>query len=79
MAVDEEPLHNVWLLTAPTVGVGFTVIVKVCVAPVQVLADGVTTITATDGVVPLFTAVNDAMSPAPVAASPIDVFVLVQV
>jgi len=67
------------LLTELTFGVGFTVIVKVCVAPVQLLADGVTTITATDGVVPLFTAVNEATSPAPVAASPIDVFVLVQV
>ena len=52
---------------------------NVCVVPTQELADGVTTIIATDGEVPLFTAVNAAILPEPVAARPIDVLVLVQV
>jgi hypothetical protein len=30
-----DPLHNNWLATAFTVGVGFTVMVKLLVAPVQ--------------------------------------------
>ena len=36
MAVVVAPLHNVWLATAFTVGVGFTVIVNVVEVPVQV-------------------------------------------
>jgi len=36
MAVVVAPLHSVWLATALTVGVGFTVIVNVIGVPVQV-------------------------------------------
>jgi hypothetical protein len=36
MAVVVAPLHNVWLATAFTVGVGLTVIVNVIGVPVQV-------------------------------------------
>lgn len=39
---------------------------------------GVTVIVATTGAVPLFTAVNEAMSPVPLAASPIEGVLLVQ-
>ena len=61
---------------------GFTVIVNVIGVPVQVtpplVYDGVTVIVATTGVVPVFTAVNDAMLPVPLAARPIDVVLFVQ-
>ena len=73
-----SPLHNVWLAMVATVGVGSTVIVNVCAAPVHPLAAGVTFTTAVVMTLPLFTAVNDAILPVPVAASPIVVFVLVQ-
>ena len=76
------PLHNVWLATALTVGIGFTVIVKVIVAPVQVTPAlvyvGVTIIVAVTGAPVALVAVKDAMLPVPAAASPIDGVLLVQ-
>jgi hypothetical protein len=73
-----EPLQITWFDTAFTVGVGLTVIVKVRGVPLHPLALGVTVIVATTGVVPVFTAVNEAISPVPLAARPIDGVLLVQ-
>ena len=72
------PLHNVWLLTALTVGVGFTVMVKLVDPPVQPLADVITVIVAVIGVVPLLMAVKEEISPVPEAAKPILVLLFVQ-
>jgi hypothetical protein len=60
------------------VGDGFTVNEKLCAGPMQVSATGVTVTVATTGVVPLLTAVKDAMSPAPLAARPMEVLLFVQ-
>ena len=72
------PLHNVCGVTAATVGVGFTVIVKVTGVPGQPLAVGVTVIVEETGVLPVFTAVNGAMLPAPLAPKPMAGLLLVQ-
>ena len=81
-AVVAAPLHNVWLLTAFTLAVGITVMVNVVDGPAQLTPPlvkvGVTVIVAVTGAVPLFTAVKAAIFPVPLAAKPIDVFVLVQ-
>ncbi len=78
-AAFEEPAHTVWLVKLLTVGVGFTVIVKVVAgALVQPLFVPVTEIVAVIGAVPAFTPVNAAMLPVPDAAKPIDVVLLVQ-
>ena len=77
-----EPLQITWFDTEFTVGVGLTVIVKVRGVPVQVTPPlvklGVTVIVAVTGVVPVFTPTKEAMSPVPLAASPIEVVLLVQ-
>ena len=72
------PLHSVWSDDATTVGVGFTVMVNVSVAPEQLLADVVTTMVAVIGAVPVFVAVNAPILPVPEAARPIDVVLFVQ-
>ena len=65
-----------------TCPVGFTVMVKVLVSPVQFTLPfakvGVTTIVATTGAVPVFTAVNEAMFPVPDAPRPTLVVEFVQ-
>jgi hypothetical protein len=48
------------------------------VLPVQLLADGVTTIVAVTGALVVLVAVNAAMLPVPLAARPLDVVLLVQ-
>ena len=78
-AVVGEPLHTVALAGGVTVGVGFTVIEKFCAVPRQVSAAGVTVIVATKGDDVELTAVNDPMLPVPLAASPIEVGLFVQV
>ncbi|MGI2909797.1 hypothetical protein, partial [Tolypothrix sp. VBCCA 56010] len=78
-AVVNEPLHTVWFDGAVTDGVGFTVMVKLLVAPTQVPYRGVTVIVATVCTPPAFTAVNEAMLPLPLEASPMLVLSLVQV
>ena len=78
IAVVLEPLHTVWLATAPTVGIGFTVIVKLLGVPGQLLAVGVTVMVATTGAVPGFWAVKLAILPVPLAARPMDGWLLVQ-
>ena len=69
-------LQTTWLAGWITSPVGLTVIVKVLVGPVQLTPPlvkvGVTTTVATTGVVPVLTAVNEAMLPVPNAKSPID-------
>jgi hypothetical protein len=81
-AVVGDPLHTVWLLTAFTVGVGLTVIVNVVEAPVQVtpllVYVRVTVIVATTATKPEFVAVNDGISPVPLAPKPILVLLFVQ-
>ena len=59
-------------------GVGFTVMVKICEAPVQPFAVGVTVKVAVTGVVPVLTAVNDPMLPLPEAGSPMELLLFVQ-
>jgi hypothetical protein len=69
------PLHTTWSVTV-TVAVGLTVMVKVRGVPVQLvpplLNDGVTVTVAVTGEEPELLAVNAAISPVPLAASPID-------
>ena len=77
-AVVFAPLQTTWSAGSVTVGVGLTVMVKVCGVPGQPLADGVTVIVAVNGVPPVLTAVNAAMFPVPDAANPIEVVLLVQ-
>lgn len=78
IAVVVAPLQSVWFVTAFTVAFGFTVIVKLVVAPVQPLAVGVTVIVPLIAVIPALVAVKAAMFPVPLAARPIAVFEFVQ-
>lgn len=78
MSVVAAPLHNIWSFTAPTVGVGFTVMLKVLGVPVQLLAVGVTMMFEVMGVVPLLVAVKDVMLPFPLAPKPIFTLSFVQ-
>lgn len=57
----------------------FTVMVNDNGVPVQLFAVGVTVIVAMTGAAPVLVAVNEAMFPVPVAASPIVALLLVQV
>ena len=83
MAAVAVPLHRTWLDTAATVGVGFTVIVKVRVPSGQVtplfvkLAE--TVIVATTGEEPVLTAVKEPMLPVPLAPRPMLGLLFVQV
>jgi len=67
------------LCTRETVGVGFTTILKVIVAPSQLTAEGVTTMVAVTGAELVLVAVNDAILPEPLAAIPIEGVSFVQV
>ena len=71
-------LHKTWLAGCTTLGVGFTVIVKLCEGPGQPLARGVTVIVAITGALVEFVAVNDGIFPLPLAAKPIEVLLFVQ-
>lgn len=77
------PVQYALLLTAATVGVGFTVIVKVLDGPLQVTPAlvyvGVTMIVAITGALLAFSAVKLAILPVPLAANPIDGVLLVHV
>ena len=81
-SVVEVLLQTTWLVTAFTVAVGFTIIVNVLGVPVQVVPafvyDGVTVMVAVTGALPAFVAVNELISPAPLAASPIEGVLFVQ-
>ena len=66
------------MLTVLTVGVGLTVIVKLVDVPAQLRFVGVTVMVAVTGALVLLVAVNDAMSPEPLAARPMLVLLFVQ-
>ena len=76
-------LHTTSLDGRVTCAVGLTVIVKVFVGPSHILLPllkcGVTMIVATTGAVPKFIAAKEAMSPVPLAKSPMDGVSFVQV
>ena len=75
-------MQSVWLETEFTVGIGFTVMVKVVGVPVQVtpalVNRGIAVMLAVTGAVVALVAVNDPILPVPLAASPIVVLSLVQ-
>jgi len=73
VAGTEALLQTVIFDGTVTVGVGLTVIVYEEGVPTQLLAVGVTEIVDVMVVVPVFVAVNEAMSPVPLEASPIAV------
>jgi hypothetical protein len=77
-----SPSQTTWFAGVTTLGVGFTVIVKVCGVPLQVTPPnvyfGVTVIVATSGVVPALVVLNAGMFPVPLAPRLIDVLSLVQ-
>lgn len=81
-AVVVAPLHTTWLAIAFTDGVGFTVMVKLIVGPVQVTPPavnvGVTVTVATTGALVALMAVKLAILPVPAAARPMDGVLLVQ-
>ena len=73
-----DPLHNTWLATGLTTGIGFTVIVNVIGVPVQPPAPGVTVIVATIGPLVALVVTNGCISPVPDAARPMAVLLFVQ-
>jgi hypothetical protein len=82
IAEDVIPSHIGNELTALTVGIGLTVIVKVCGVPKQStpfkVNFGVTVMVLTIGFGVVLVTVNDGIFPTPEAASPIEVLELVQ-
>ena len=78
----DAPLHTVWYMGSATVGVGLTVMVNTWAVPRHVtdpnVYSGVTVIVATTGEVPALAAAKAAMLPVPLAASPIEGVLLVQ-
>ncbi|GAA4443851.1 hypothetical protein GCM10023188_44970 [Pontibacter saemangeumensis] len=70
MAAPDAPLQSVLLAIVFTVGVGFTVTVKVCGVPGQPLADGVTVTVATTGAAVVLVAVKAPMLPVPLKPKP---------
>ena len=74
--------HNVWLGTAFTVAVGYTVMVNVLAVPAQLTPPfvnvGVTVMVAVTAALVALVAVNEAIFPAPLAAKPIDGALFVQ-
>jgi hypothetical protein len=71
------PLHLTWSAGSLTWPLGLTVMVKVWGVPAQPSKEGVTVIVAVTGAVPVLVAVNEAMLPLPLAASPMLVLLLV--
>src|SRR5438105_3715795 len=66
-------LHTTWLLTAFTVGVGSTLMLKLFVLPLHVPYTGVTTMFAVTAVVPALLTLNTPMFPLPLPARPMPV------
>ena len=77
-AVVGAPLHTGWSVGLSTVGVGLTVMVKETGVPGQPLAVGVTSIIPLIAVFPVLVAVNEAISPVPLAPNPMAVLSFVQ-
>ena len=78
MAVVVAPLHKVWSGTSFTVGIGFTVMVKVSGVPEHPLATGVTVTVAVTGALPVLVAVKDPILPLPEPPKPMEAVVFVQ-
>ena len=72
------PLHFVWSAGLLTVGVGSTVMVKETSVPGQPLIVGVTSIVPVIAAFVAFVAVNEAISPVPLAGNPMAVLSFVQ-
>ena len=70
--------HSTWSAIVLTDGIGLIVMVKVLSGPMQPLAVGVTVMVATTGFEVEFNPVNEAISPLPEAAKPIEGVLLVQ-
>lgn len=77
-AVVAVALHTDWSAGLTTVGVGFTVIIKLCEGPLQPFADGEIVMSAVAGTVPVFIATKDAIFPVPLAGKPIEGLSFVQ-
>lgn len=78
IALVDDPTHSVWLATAFTVAVGFTVILKLVGVDVQPPLDGVTTIVPVIGDAVPLVAVKLPILPLPDDPRPIAVLVFVQ-
>ena len=78
MASVVSSLHLVWSAGLSTVGVGLTVMEKETGVPVQPLNVGVTSIVPLIGAVVKLVAVNEVISPVPLAGNPIAGLVFVQ-
>jgi len=78
----EEPTQITCPITLSTVGMGLTVMVNKVGVPVQVtpelVKEGVTVMVAVTGALVVLLAVKAAMSPEPVAASPMEISELIQ-
>ena len=76
------PLHSTWLAGWFTVAVGFTVMVNVVDPPLQVIPPlvklDVTVMVAVTGVLVVLIAVNDGIVAVPLAPSPMEVLLLLQ-
>lgn len=72
------PLHNIWLATGFTTGIGLTVMVNEIGVPVQPPPLGVTVMVATKGPFVALVVTNGRISPVPDAARPIAVLLFVQ-
>ena len=74
-----DPLHTTWLDGWSIAVEGeFTVIVKVSAVPMHPLTVGVTVMVAVTADVPLLIAVNEAILPVPLAGSPMEGVLFVQ-
>ena len=71
-------LQITWFAGCTTLGVGFTVIVKLCAGPLHPLAKGSTTMPATTTAFVLLIAVKEGISPVPFAAKPIAGLLFIQ-
>lgn len=78
-----DPTHTAWSAGWFTLGVGFTVMVKLIGVPTQLVPIlvnvGVTVIVAVTGALVTFVAINDRISSTPDAPNPMDGVLLVQV
>jgi len=72
------PLQTIWLATGFTIGVGFTVMVKLTGRPGQPPKTGVTVMVATIGPLVALVVTKGNISPVPLAARPMPVLLFVQ-
>jgi hypothetical protein len=79
MALVAVALQTAWLAGSATLGVGLTVMVKLCTAPGHPFAAGVTIIVAVTGALVRLMAVKDGIFPVPPDAKPMEVLLFVQV